>query len=127
MVHSYGLSAPAQEYLSVAGKIAEQVASANAADVDALARFPVESMTRLAESGLMGLCLSKEFGGQGEGMRTFAAVTEELATACIPPLINGTSNETILSTSSGSHSPSESKRTRPVRAIAATIAPIENT
>ena len=30
----------------------------------------------------MGLCLAKEFGGQGEGMRTFAAVTEELAMAC---------------------------------------------
>ena len=82
MVHSYGLSAPAQEHLSVASRIAEQVASANAAEVDELARFPVESMKSLADSGLMGLCLSKEFGGQGEGMRTFAAVTEELAMAC---------------------------------------------
>jgi alkylation response protein AidB-like acyl-CoA dehydrogenase len=82
MVHVYGLSAPAQEYLSVAGKIAAEAASANAAEVDELARFPVESMTRLADSGLMGLCLAKEFGGRGEGMRTFAAVTEELAMAC---------------------------------------------
>src|SRR6185436_8523331 len=82
MVHSYGLSAQAQAYLSVAKKIGEQVASVNAAEVDELARFPVESMKSLAESGLMGLCLSKEFGGQGEGMRTFAAVTEELAMAC---------------------------------------------
>jgi|SRR5262245_41896355 len=82
MVHSYGLSAAAQEHLSVASTIAVQVAAANAADVDALARFPVESMSRLADSGLMGLCLSKEFGGHGEGMRTFAAVTEELAMAC---------------------------------------------
>ncbi|HEX3085855.1 MAG TPA: acyl-CoA dehydrogenase family protein, partial [Pyrinomonadaceae bacterium] len=82
MVHVYGLSAPAQEYLSVAGKIAAEAASANAAEVDGLARFPVESMTRLADSGLMGLCLAKEFGGQGEGMRSFAAVTEELAMAC---------------------------------------------
>jgi alkylation response protein AidB-like acyl-CoA dehydrogenase len=82
MVHVYGLSAAGQEYLSVARKIAEEVASANAAEVDALARFPVESMKGLADSGLMGLCLPKEFGGQGEGMRTFAAVTEELAIAC---------------------------------------------
>lgn len=82
MVHSYGLSATAQDYLAVASKIAEQVASANAAEVDELARFPVESMKSLADSGLMGLCLAKEFGGQGEGMRTFAAVTEELAMAC---------------------------------------------
>jgi alkylation response protein AidB-like acyl-CoA dehydrogenase len=82
MVHSYRLSAPAHRFLSIANKIAEEVASANAAEVDALARFPAETMTRLAESGLMGLCLLKEFGGQGEGMRTFAAVTEELAMAC---------------------------------------------
>jgi alkylation response protein AidB-like acyl-CoA dehydrogenase len=41
----------------------------NAAEVDVLARFPVESMKSLADSGLMGLCLSKEFGGQGEGMQ----------------------------------------------------------
>ena len=82
MVHSYGLSAAAQGHLSIASTIAAQVASANAADVDAFARFPVESMSRLAVSGLMGLSLSKEFGGQGEGMRAFAAVTEELAMAC---------------------------------------------
>ena len=82
MTHSYGLSAADQEHISVASEIAQEVASANAADVDAQARFPVESMRRLADSGLMGLCLSKESGGEGKGMRTFAAVTEELAMAC---------------------------------------------
>src|SRR3954471_16909630 len=82
MVHSYGLSESAQEHLSLAASIASEVASAHAAEVDALARFPLESMSRLGESGLMGLCLPKEFGGKGEGMRTFAAVTEELAMAC---------------------------------------------
>ena len=82
MIHVYGLSTPAEAQVSAARQIAEQVAAANAADVDALGRYPVESMTRLAESGLLGLCLPKELGGQGEGMRTFAAVTEELAMAC---------------------------------------------
>jgi alkylation response protein AidB-like acyl-CoA dehydrogenase len=82
MIHVYGLSAPAEAQVSAARQIAEQVAAANAADVDALGRYPVESMTRLAESGLLGLCLPKELGGQGEGMRTFAVVTEELAMAC---------------------------------------------
>jgi alkylation response protein AidB-like acyl-CoA dehydrogenase len=82
MINTYGVSAAAEEHVSAARKIAEQVASENAADVDARGRFPIESMNRLAESGLMGLCLPKEFGGQGESMRTFAAVTEELASAC---------------------------------------------
>ena len=82
MINTYGVSAAAEEYVSAARKIAEKVASENAADVDARGRFPIESMNRLAESGLMGLCLPKEFRGQGEGMRTFAAVTEELASAC---------------------------------------------
>lgn len=82
MIDSYGLSPAAEQHWSVASRIAAQVASVNAAEVDAVGRFPVESMTRLADSGLMGVCLAKDSGGRGEGMRTFAAVTEELAMAC---------------------------------------------
>src|SRR5215471_6510191 len=82
MVHVYGLSADAQEHLSIAGRIAHEVAAAKASEVDEQGRFPAEAMQRLADDGLMGLCLPKESGGHGEDMRAFAAVTEELAMAC---------------------------------------------
>jgi alkylation response protein AidB-like acyl-CoA dehydrogenase len=82
MIHVYGLSPTAQDHVSVARRIAEEVASPNAAEVDALGRFPIESMNSLSSSGLMGLCVPQEFNGKGEDMRAFAAVTEELAMAC---------------------------------------------
>jgi alkylation response protein AidB-like acyl-CoA dehydrogenase len=77
MVHVYGLSATAKDHVSTAATIAT-----TAAAVDVQARFPIESMRALADAGLFGLCLSSEVGGQGEGMRAFAAVVEEIAAAC---------------------------------------------
>ena len=82
MVHVYGLSASAQHHVDTATQIAAAVSLPNAAEVDEEARFPAESMKALADAGLYGLCLPKEVGGQGEGMRAFAGVVEELAGAC---------------------------------------------
>ena len=82
MVQVYGLSATGQDYVAMASRIATEVAVPNAADVDAQARFPSESMKSLADAGFYGLCLPKEIGGKGEDMRTFAGVVEELAGAC---------------------------------------------
>lgn len=82
MVQVYGLSASAQEHAARGARIAADVASPHAADVDEHARFPSESMEALADAGLYGLCLSREVGGKGEDMRAFAAVVEELSGAC---------------------------------------------
>jgi len=82
MVHVYGLSSTAQSHVLTASKIAAETASQNAADVDLKGRFPDESMKALADANLYGLCLPSEVGGQGEGMRAFAGVVEELAMAC---------------------------------------------
>jgi alkylation response protein AidB-like acyl-CoA dehydrogenase len=82
MIHVYGLSETALENVSAAAKIADEVLTANAAEVDEQGRFPRESVKSLADAGLYGLCLPKEVGGRGEGMRAFAGVVEELAGAC---------------------------------------------
>jgi alkylation response protein AidB-like acyl-CoA dehydrogenase len=82
MVHAYGLSPSAQESVDAASTIAKEVLSQHAADVDTQGRFPIESMKALADAGLYGLCITKEAGGKGEGMRAFAGVVEELAGAC---------------------------------------------
>lgn len=50
--------------------------------MDARGRFPEESVAALRAEGLLGLCVAKEQGGLGQGPGVFAAVVEELATAC---------------------------------------------
>jgi alkylation response protein AidB-like acyl-CoA dehydrogenase len=82
MVHVYGLSESATEHVATASKIAADVLAPNAAEVDLQARFPKAGMEALAAAGLYGLCLPREAGGKGEGMRAFAGVVEELAGAC---------------------------------------------
>jgi alkylation response protein AidB-like acyl-CoA dehydrogenase len=82
MTEVYGLSATALEQVRTAAKIATEVSAPNAADVDERGRFPDETLKSLAAAGLLGLCVPRDFGGQGEGMRAFAGVVEELAAAC---------------------------------------------
>ncbi len=78
----YGLDQTALEFATTAASIARDVALPAAADVDANARFPQESLSALAREGLLGLSVPKEFGGKGEGPRAFAATVEEIAQGC---------------------------------------------
>jgi len=80
--HPYRLAADAATHAATAASLAREVLSLHAADVDASGRFPRESVDALARAGLFGLTLPAERGGSGQGMRAFAAVTEELASAC---------------------------------------------
>lgn len=82
MVHPYGLPQSAQEKVAAASRLAKEVLSEHAAEVDVQGRFPSESMKALADAGLYGLCTAKETGGGSEGMRAFAGVVEELGGAC---------------------------------------------
>lgn len=82
MPHPYRFPITAAPHVSTAASIARDVLATHAGDVDAKARFPQESLDALARAGLLGLTLPASHGGQGEGMRAFAAVTEELAMAC---------------------------------------------
>ena len=78
----YGLQASGTDLQNRAAGIRAEVLNAHAADVDAKARFPEESIAALAGEGFLGLCVAKEFGGTGQGPRAFAAVVEELAQGC---------------------------------------------
>lgn len=69
-------------WIKRAENMAQEVLSAQAADVDRKARWPAESMAALRNSGLLGLTLPREVGGAGEGPRTFTAVTRALAEQC---------------------------------------------
>jgi len=78
----YPLDSEATAYQQTAQSIASEVTAPAAAEVDAAARFPAESVAVLGERGLLGLCTPSEFGGQGQPPAVFAAVVEELARAC---------------------------------------------
>jgi alkylation response protein AidB-like acyl-CoA dehydrogenase len=82
MHHIYGLTPDENIFQERAAKLASGVLTEYAADVDTSARFPKESVDGLAREGFFGLCVSKDFGGAGQGPRVFAAVTEELALGC---------------------------------------------
>ena len=82
MVHAYGLSPSAEENVAAASRISNEVLSQHATEVDTQGRFPTEGMKALADAGFYGLCITKEAGGKGEGMRAFAGVVEELAATC---------------------------------------------
>ena len=82
MVHPYHLEESDSLLLASATSVARSVLSAHADDVDRAGRFPAESMAALAKAGLYGLCVAPSRGGKGAGIRAFAAVEEELATAC---------------------------------------------
>jgi alkylation response protein AidB-like acyl-CoA dehydrogenase len=69
-------------WLARAESVAREVLSRHADDVDRRARWPTESVGALGQAGLLGLTMPAEFGGAGEGPRTFAAVTRTLAEQC---------------------------------------------
>jgi alkylation response protein AidB-like acyl-CoA dehydrogenase len=81
MPHVYGVT-ETDSKLVAAATPARDVAARHAAEVDARGRFPAESIAALGSAGLMGLCVPAALGGRGAGPRAFAAVVEELATAC---------------------------------------------
>jgi alkylation response protein AidB-like acyl-CoA dehydrogenase len=81
MTKLYGWDADASGLASAVGA-ACSAAAEHAADVDAAARFPRESVAALAGGGLLGLCVARDRGGRGFGPRAFATVAERLAEAC---------------------------------------------
>lgn len=81
MSHPY-LQHEQNSHLDQARTLAAGIVSESAAAVDEAGRFPEENLRAIGAAGLLGLGVAKELGGSGETMRTFAAVTEELATAC---------------------------------------------
>lgn len=54
----------------------------HAADVDAQARFPHESIGALAREGFLGLTVPAQYGGMGQGMRTAVAALDAVGQRC---------------------------------------------
>ena len=63
-------------------RVALEIAAPSAADVDAKARFPRETIDALRDNGVLSACVPREFGGGGCTMAELAQLCATLAQAC---------------------------------------------
>jgi len=68
--------------LHAAQQIAHDIAAVHAADVDAQARFPIETIAALKVARLLSAQLPLEIGGAGLGMRELGEIVTTLAQSC---------------------------------------------
>ncbi|MBX3118287.1 MAG: acyl-CoA/acyl-ACP dehydrogenase [Fimbriimonadaceae bacterium] len=78
----YRLNSEELAIVDTARKVVNEVIRPNAETVDSQSQFPAAGLQALGDSGLMGLTISKDFGGMGAGLRCSAAVLDEVAQAC---------------------------------------------
>ncbi|MBV8086763.1 MAG: acyl-CoA/acyl-ACP dehydrogenase, partial [Chloroflexi bacterium] len=78
----YRLNQEQQAIVDRAAEVAERDVKPRAAEVDEQARFPRESIEALGKAGLLGLSISPEYGGLGQGLRVASAVLDEIGQRC---------------------------------------------
>lgn len=71
-----------RKWLAVAEQLSTEHFEPLAAELDAEQRYPWENVDRLVESGLAGLFVPVEFGGQGASFATTCAVIERISRGC---------------------------------------------
>lgn len=53
-----------------------------AAEIDKTERYPIETVKKMGEMGLLGISIPKEYGGAGAGYTGFALAMEEISKSC---------------------------------------------
>ena len=77
----FELSADQREIQGLARDFANEQIEPHAADWDRAHAFPRELLPRLAELGLLGVCVPEEYGGAGADFLSYILVLEELSRA----------------------------------------------
>ena len=77
----FALTEEQREIQSLAREFADAEIAPHAADWDREHRFPHEIFAKLAELGLMGVCVPEEYGGAGADFLAYVLVLEELSRA----------------------------------------------
>ena len=77
----FQLSADQLAIQALARELADAEIAPNAAEWDRDQRFPDELIPKLAELGLMGVCVPEEYGGVGADFLSYVLVLEELSRA----------------------------------------------
>lgn len=70
------------KWLAIADDLSTEYFEPLAEELDRDQRYPWESVKRLVESGLAGLFVPKEFGGEGVSFATTCAVIERISRGC---------------------------------------------
>ena len=70
------------DHLDAIQRVIDEVVAPQAAAVDRDGMFPQRSIDALSGAGLLGLTVSSELGGGGQGMRQAAEVVQRLAGTC---------------------------------------------
>jgi len=78
----YRLNEKQQRVVADAAAVADAKIRPQAAQVDADAAFPYQSIAALGEGGLLGLTIPATYGGLGHGLRTMAATIDTVAQRC---------------------------------------------
>ncbi len=78
----YRLSEAQQTIVNKAAAVADEAIAPHAARVDRERAFPKESIAALGKAGLLGLTIPAAHGGMEQGLRTAAAVLDQVAQRC---------------------------------------------
>jgi len=78
----YRLNSEQQAIVAKARQLTDQVIRPGAFNVDMDGVFPKRSFEALAREGFLGLTVTREYGGMGQGMRVMCAVLDEIAQGC---------------------------------------------
>ncbi|WP_366554197.1 acyl-CoA dehydrogenase family protein [Aquibaculum sediminis] len=76
------LNAEAQKWRAVADDLSREHCAPLAEELDREQRYPWETIPRLVDSGLAGLFLPREHGGQGASLTATVSVVERIAEDC---------------------------------------------
>jgi alkylation response protein AidB-like acyl-CoA dehydrogenase len=76
------LDPEAEKWVAVADELSKTHFEPLAGELDREQRYPWENVERLVESGLAGLFVPQEFGGQGASFETTCAVIERVSRGC---------------------------------------------
>src|SRR5919112_746804 len=78
---NFGLSPEQREIKERAAEFADREVAPYAADLDGEDRVPFETLAKMSEAGLMGLCVPEEYGGAGADFVSYCLLLEEVSRA----------------------------------------------
>src|SRR5512143_1262479 len=70
------------QLLAAVRKVTDDIAAAHADDVDAKARFPIETLAGLREYGVLSAAVPRELGGAGCNLQELSQLCATLAQSC---------------------------------------------
>ena len=78
---NFGLSPEQREIKDRAAEFADREVAPHAADLDGEDRVPFETLAKMSEAGLMGMCVPEEYGGAGADFVSYCLLLEEVSRA----------------------------------------------